>query len=147
MSLKNKIQPDHAPINKYELQILGLPKITFTKVSGMEQEVKKTNMPDMTAVSGGESESFEITAEIPLHHDAEIQAIEDWHDEGKDPVQLTYKKSGTMEYKRASGVTARAYALIGVWIPKLKYPDADMSDSETPAMLEITMSIDDKDEL
>lgn len=147
MSLKNKIQADHAPVNKYELTALGLPKITFTKVSGMEQEVKKTNLPDMTAVSGGETDPFEITAELPIHHDAEVQAIEDWHDEGKDPVQATYKKPGTMEYKRASGATARAYSLIGMWPTKLKYPDTDMSDAESPAMLEVTFSIDDKDQL
>lgn len=147
MTLKNVIQPDHAPINKYELSVLGLPKIIFTKVSGMEQEVKKTTLPDFTVASGGESDPFEITAEIPLHHEAEIQALEDWHNEGKDPVQLTYKKPGTMTYKRASGAVARAYSLLGMWPPKLKYPDTDMADAETPAVLEVTFSIDDKDQL
>lgn len=147
MTLKNVIQPDHAPINKYELAILGLQKITFTKVSGMEQETKKTTLPDTTAVSGGETDPFEITAEIPLHHDQELQELEDWHDESKDPVTLTYKKPGSMTYKRSSGAIARSYSLIGAWVTKIKYPDTDMSDSETPAMVEVTISIDDKDQL
>lgn len=147
MSLKNVIQPDHAPINKYELSILGLPKIIFTKVSGMEQETKKSTLPDTTSVSGGECDPFEITCEVPIHHDAEVQALEDWHQEGKAPVTATYKKPGTMTYKRISGAVARAYSLEGMWVTKLKYPDADMSDAETPAVIEVTISVDDKDQL
>lgn len=147
MTLKNLVQPDHASSNKYELSVLGLPKIIFTKVTGLEQETKKTTLPDGTAASGGETDPFEIVAELPIHHEAEVQAMEEWNQEGKDPVTLTYKKPGTMVHNRISGAVAKAYALIGMWPSKLKYPDSDMSDSETMQVLEVTFTVDDKDPL
>ena len=36
MPLKGLIDPDHIPVNKYELAVIGLPTIQFTSISGME---------------------------------------------------------------------------------------------------------------
>ena len=35
MVLKGTILPDHIPLNKYVLSVLGLPAITFTELSGI----------------------------------------------------------------------------------------------------------------
>lgn len=145
MTLKNVIQPNHVPINKYELSVLGLPKIIFTQVSGIEQETQKVTLPDRTSASGGQSEPFEVTAQLPLHHDNEVGAIESWYKEGQDPVSATYKKPGTMLYKRIDDSVAKTYSLIGMWVSKLKMPDADMSNEGEPAMVEVTFTVDDYD--
>ena len=144
MTLKGIIQTSHIPINKYEFSVETLPALIFTTVSGIEQETGGTVLPDKTKVTGGEQEPFELTCEIPLHHAAEIAALEAWFAEGKDPVTATYKKTGTMLYYNISGVVAKSLSLAGVWVSKLKYPDADMGNEEGElALLEVTLSVDD----
>jgi len=145
MTLKNLIQPNHAPINKYELLVLGLPSVLFTDVTGIEQETQKVTLPDRTAASGGQSEPFEVVAKLPLHHTSEVSAIEAWYKEGQDPVTANYKKTGTMIYKAINDTIVKSYSLIGTWISKLKYPDTDMTNEGEPALLEVTFTVDDYD--
>jgi len=144
MSLKNVIKPDHAAMNQYELAILGLPKIVFTKVSGLEDETDGVDLPDRTHASGGQSKPFEITAEMPTHHDAEMAALELWLQEGRDPVTPTYKKSGVMIYKKISGEIAKTYSLLGMWCKKQKTPEVEMANEGEQAFTEWTFSIDEK---
>lgn len=145
MTLKNLVKPNHVPMNKYELLVLGLPSILFTQVSGIEQETQKVDLPDRTSASGGQAAPFEITAMLPLHHDAELAAIEAWYKEGQDPVTATYKKTGTMIYKAIDDTVARSYSLLGMWISKLKYPDTEMANEGELAQVEVTFTVDDFD--
>jgi len=146
MTLKNLVQSNHSPINKYELDVAGLPKLIFTKAGGVEQETGKTTLPDKTSASGGEQEPFEIECELPLHHAAEVAAIETWYKQGKHPVQEGYKKDCTMVYKRIDDSIAKTLAYIGTWVSKLKYPDADMSNADGEmAVLTVTLTCDDYD--
>lgn len=143
MTLKNTIQPNHIPINKYELSVLGLPVITFTKVGGIEQETGDIMLPDKTSASGGQQEPFDMVCELPLHHTSEVDAIESWHKEGKDPVSPTYKKTGSMLYKGQDDSVVRAYSIINAWAKKLKYPDVEMENEGDMAVLEVTLRVDD----
>lgn len=147
MSLKGKIKENHSPMNKYELAVIGLPPITFTKVSGLEKETQKVTLPDRTSASGGQSNPFEITASLPLHHESEVAAIQSWYNEGQDPVSPTYKKTGTMVYKALDDTVTAAYSLIGAWVSKIKFPDTDMEDEGAMAVVEITLTVDDYDTL
>lgn len=143
MVLKGKINANHIPINKYKLSVTGLVDILFTKVSGIEQEVAGTILPDRTRATGGEPQPFEITCELPLHHTSEVAVIQSWFAECKDPVSATYKKVGTMDYLDTSATNVASYTLDGMWITKLKYPDTDMSNEEGEmAVLEVTFSVD-----
>lgn len=144
MSLKNKLQPDHAAVNAYELLVEGLPPITFTKVSGMEDETETTDLPDRTSASGGQSKPFDVTAEMPIHHSAEMAALENWLQEGRDPVQPTYKKTGTMVYKTISGNVAKAYTMIGMQCKKQKLPDSEMENEGEVSLCEWTFRVDEK---
>ena len=62
MPLKGLIDPDHIPVNKYELNIVGMPTIVFTSVSGLETEVAAIDLPDRTKATGGQPTAAELTA-------------------------------------------------------------------------------------
>ena len=89
--MKGVLAPDHIPKNKYELRVRGLPPITFTAVSGLEEELDKVDLPDRTGASGGNTKNGEFTARMPTHHTTERIALEAWFAECQDPVPRTYK--------------------------------------------------------
>jgi len=143
MTLKNQINPDHAADNKYELEVVTLPKITFIEVSGFEEETEMVDMPDRTKQSGGQSKPFEFTAKVPLHHTAEIAACDIWYEQGKDPVSPDYEKVGTMNYKTIGDNVAKTYTLLGMKCSKRKTPDVAMSNEGEVAANEYTFWVDE----
>lgn len=143
MSLKGRIDPDHIPMNKYELAMVGLTaSVTFTKLSGLEQENAVVDLPDRTRAPGGQVSATEIVVEVPAHHSGEITAMDLWWVEGQDPITSTAKKAGTLTYISGTGDIARAYALLGAWVSKRKLPDGDMSDDGNMAVVTYTIQID-----
>lgn len=143
MSLKGLIEGDHIPNNKYELNIVGLPSITFTKVSGLESEVAAVELPDRTMASGGQRGSSELTVEVPNHHTIDIAAMEAWFEEGVDPVTPTYKKLGTLIQISNTGSIRRGWAITGVWVSKRKLSDMEMSDAGEMSVNEYVLKVDD----
>lgn len=143
MSLKGRVDPDHIPMNKYELAVVGLTtSVTFTKVSGLEQENAVIDLPDRTRAPGGQVSASEIVVEVPAHHTSEVAAMDLWWAEGQDPITSTAKKAGTMSYTSGTGDIARVYALLGAWISKRKLPDADMSDDGNMSVVVYTIQLD-----
>lgn len=142
MGIKATLQPDHIPVNKYEMLILGMPSITFTKISGMEVEIDTVELPDRTVASGGNVAAIEFTAEMPMHHMVELAALEVWLEEGQDPVSSTYKKAGTLIMKSGTGDTIKTYSMIGLWCCKRKLPDLDFEDEGAMAVVEWTFYCD-----
>ncbi len=141
--MKGVIKPDHMPTNKYELVIIGMPPLTPTTMSGLEDELETFDMPDKTVVSGGNRKAGEFEITIPLHHKVEMAAMELWFQEGQDPVSPLYKKPGTAIYKSISGTVISAYALIGAQVVKRKLPDADMGSEGEIALATWTIKLDD----
>ncbi len=90
--MKGEIQPDHMPVNKFVFQVVGLIPLTVIEMSGIEEELETTELPDRTVASGGETKAFEFTLMMPTHHTAEQAVMELWLQESKDPVSPTYKK-------------------------------------------------------
>lgn len=147
MVLKGTILPDHMAINSYELIVLGLPPLTFTKISGLEDETDKTKLPDRTVASGGNSQPVEFTADLPLHHTIEMAAMELWFAESgarSGPVLPTYKKPATLIFRSISGLQLRSYALVGLWPFKQKLPDLAMDNQGDAAMCMWSFSADQK---
>lgn len=141
--MKGVLQPDHIPLNAYTFAIIGLVPLTFTSVKGLEEETDKVDLPDRTAASGGRSGAIEFTAMLPMHHTAEMAAMEGWLREGKDPVSPTYKKPCTVTFPSISKQGGRAYSLIGVWVTKRSIPDFEMSNDGEMAECEWTFSADE----
>lgn len=141
--MKGSILPNHIPVNKYQFIVPGLPPLTPTTFSGIEEEIQTIDLPDRTKASGGNTASSEATMMIPMHHSIEIAAMEAWFREGQDPVTPTYKKPATliMESVGLIGPT-RAYDLIGVWVCKRKLPDLEMKNDGDMAEAEYTLYID-----
>lgn len=141
MVLKGQILPDHMPLNKFVLTIIGLPPITFTTMSGMEIELETAVMPDRTVASGGNTKATEFTATLPMHHVVERLAIELWRKEAEGGFP-TYKKAATLINQSISGLGIAAKSLIGVFPTKIKYPDLDMENEGELSTLEVTFSVD-----
>lgn len=141
--MKGVIKPDHMPTNKYLLIVLGMPPLTPTEISGMEDELAKVRLPDRTVATGGNREASEFTMMIPMHHTVERIACEAWYKEGQEPVLPTYKKVASLIHRSHTGGNAAVYSLIGTWINKRKMPDLEMGGDGELALLEYTISVDD----
>ena len=142
MGIKATLQPDHIPVNKYQLLILGMPALNLTKISGIEEEVDVVDLPDRTRASGGNAQAFEFTCELPMHHGGEVAAMEIWYEEGKDPVSSTYKKAGTLLMTSGTGGKVRSHTITGMWLSKRKLPDLDFDNEGEMAVIEWTVQAD-----
>lgn len=142
MGVKGKIKADHIPINNYELLVAALLPLTLTSVSGLELVTDKVDLPDRTSAPGGNMQAIEFTAKMPLHHSAEVAAINVWHNEGIDPISSTVKKPATLVLKSGTGTKVVSWALGGLWVYKLKTPDLEMENEGDMAELEITFCCD-----
>ena len=142
MPLKGRIDPDHIPLNKYKLLVLGIGEITATNVSGLETEVAAIDLPDRTKASGGQISATEFTVTVPMHHSAEIALMDLWFNEGQDPIAVTYKKPGTLQHLSGTGDIQRIYALTGMWVQKSKLPDLAYDDDGWMAEVEYTLCAD-----
>ena len=141
--MKGAIDPNHIPVNKYELLVLGQPAFTFTEVSGIEDEIQKSEMPDRTVVSGGNRGANEFTTMLPLHHRTQQAAMELWFKMGQDPVSPGYKKAATLIHKSISGTVIASFAVTGLWPFKRKNPDLEMANEGELAQVEWSFSADD----
>ena len=128
--MKGDIKPDHIPVNKYQLLVLGtaVPFFTFTEISGIEEELQTTELPDRTVASGGNTGPIEFTAKCPMHHLDEQAALELWFNEGKDPVSSTYKKAASLVHMSITGKVLRTYTVVGVFVNKRALPDLAMDN-------------------
>lgn len=142
MSLKGAIQPGHFPVNIWTLSILGLPDITFTKMSGFENELGVVDLPDRTRASGGQLSATEVEVTVPAHHTAQVQFMELWYREGLDPVSILYKKVGTLTMVSGDRTRSYAWAIVGAWISGRKHSDLEMANVGDMAELTYKMQID-----
>jgi len=142
-NMKGVIKEDHISTNNFELLIIGLPPITPISVSGLEDELQTVQLPDRTNVSGGNRGPSEFDVAIPMHHTIERAAMELWYLEGQDPVSPTYKKPGTLIFKKISGAIGASFTLLGAFVKKRALPDAEMEGEGEMATVTYTISVDD----
>jgi hypothetical protein len=115
MGLKFVIEPDHIPVNNYRLLIVGLTPITFTSIGSLERELDWTELPDRTQASTGRTKPGETEVKVPMHHTVQINAMEQWYQEGQDPISPTYKKTGTLTAYSGTTLINKTFTLIGVF--------------------------------
>lgn len=141
--MKGAIKGNHIPVNKYQLLVLGLPPLTPTEISGLEDELQTTELPDRTRASGGNRGPLEFTIKLPMHHLVEQAAMEVWFRESQDPVLPSYKKVATLIHQSITGSLVKTYSLLAVFPTKRKLPDLEMANEGELALVEWTLSIDD----
>ena len=143
MSIKGKILPNHIPVNNYELQVIGLPALVLTEVGGISEELDVVDLPDRTKASGGNTQAVEFTITQPSHHNLEVEAMEAWFSEGKDPVSATYKKSGLIIKRNNAGDIVRTYTLTGMFVMSRGTADLSLEDEGSMDTIEWGMSADE----
>lgn len=126
--MKGVIQEDHIPLNNFRLTVPGLPDFVFTAVTGLEEELDVTQLPDRTVASGGRTNTVEFDVMLPLHHVAEQLAMELWFRESQDPAPPTYRKVGTLVLPTLSGQGERSFTLVGLFPRRRTLPDFEMEN-------------------
>jgi hypothetical protein len=142
MTLKGRLQPDHIPANKYEYNVVGLPTITFIEVSGLEQEIEAVDLPDRTMGSGGQVGTTELIVKIPMHHSAEILAMNGWWNDSQDPIAPDYKKESVLAEVSGTGNIRRVWDISGCFPKRRKLPDHSFENEGELAVAEYTLSAD-----
>lgn len=137
-----QIQGDHIPRNKFELVVVGLPKITFTTVSSITDATTETTLPDGTSASGGKTTPKEFTVTVPAHHLVQVAAMDNWKRQGEDPVDQGYKKAGTLIGYTGTGNAFKSWSLSGLWCRDRVTPDFDMDDDGEMAVVTYLMKAD-----
>lgn len=125
--MKGLILPDHIPLNRYQLLVVGGPPLIFTSIDGLEEELETVDLPDRTVASGGNTKSFEFVAMHPKHHTGEDDYLEEWFEQSQI-VLPTYKRAATLLVETISGIQVRSYNLIGLFPSKRKTPDLEMNN-------------------
>lgn len=143
--MKGAILPDHMPVNKYQLIVIGIlaTQLTPVEISGMEDELQTVDLPDRTKASGGYRGPSEIEVTLPMHHTQEQLAMEAWYAECQDPVSPGYKKAATLVHQTISGTGSRSFSMVGVFPTKRALPDLDMTNEGEQANVVWTLSVDD----
>lgn len=142
MPIKSVLLPDHVQVNKYQLLIVGMPPMTLTAISGIEEELDVTELPDRTTASGGRTKpvSFDITQ--PAHHIIERLAMETWWEMVKNGLPL-YKRVGTLLQFSQSNLQQVGYMLMGLYPTKRALPDLELDNDGDLSTLVWTMNADE----
>lgn len=143
MPMKAVLLPDHIQVNKYQLSIAGMPPMTFTAISGIEEEMDTIELPDRTVATGGRTKPVEFDLTQPEHHPIERYAMEAWFEECKDPVLPTHKKIATLLHFSQSNLMTVGYMLIGLFPSKRALPDLDMDNEGEMGTIVWTMKADE----
>lgn len=147
--MKGVILEDHIPLNKFILSVSGIGvDLIFTTVSGIEEELDSVEMPDRTVATGGRTKPVEFTAMLPLHHETEQAAMEEWfaqtHGDGREPsVNLDYKRTGTLRLPSISGIIQVSFVLDELFPCKRGLPDFEMESEGEMAQVEWTFKASD----
>lgn len=140
--MKAVIDPDIIPVNKFTFNVVGLPPLTVTAVSGIEIETTMTKLPDNQQVTGGKSEPFEFTITMPENHRVEQIAMDLWWGGSKDPVSPTYRKAGVLIVKSNSGNIAVAHSFVKLWTRGPSFAERDLDDDGKISQVAWKMSAD-----
>jgi len=140
---KASLAPDHIPVSKYDLLVVGIPiPLPFTAISGIEEEIENVELPDRTTATGGRSRPVEFTVTLPMHEDAAYLAMEEWYLEGKDRVAPTYKRPATLLVHHLSNPVPRSFLLIGCWCSRRGLPELAADNDGEMATVEYTIRAD-----
>lgn len=134
--MEGVLLPDHIALNNYELIVTGMPKFTFTAISGIDEELETVDLPDRTPASGGHRKPVEFTAKQPMHHVPEVKALELWYKSAQEPVLPIYQKTGMMVMYSISALGLKMYMLTHLFPCGMKLPDTSMDNEGELAEIE-----------
>lgn len=147
MGIKSVILPDHMQVNKFTLDVGGMPPLTLMSVGGMEAELDTVDLPDRTSHSGGREKPQEFDIVIPMHHKQEIAAMELWYQANKDPVQIDAKRVGVLSVFSQSDIAQKSWMLNGLYPMKEGIPELDLDNDGEMASMTYGMKCDERQPL
>lgn len=142
MPIKGIISPDHVQLNKFDLRVIGLPPLVITAISGIEEELDMSDLPDRTKATGGRVKPVEFDITIPAHEIQSQISMESWYGETQDPVTPTHKKIGTLILFTQSNFPLRSFTLVGMMPRGRNLPDFEMENDGEMADVVWPMSAD-----
>jgi hypothetical protein len=144
MAIKNVLKENRVQTNKYSALIQPGPGlILFTAISGLEEELDASELPDRTMRSGGRKKSIEFDATQPMHHDLEVLAMEAWYTECQDPVSPVHLKIMTIIIFDQQGFPRRRVTLFNVWIKKRVHSDLELEGEGDMGTITWTLQADE----
>lgn len=142
MALKGIIPKDIIAANKFTLAVDG-DEYLITAITGAEETIQVTELPDKTSASTGRTEMSEITIKFPANVDESANFFNTWFQGCKDPVQPNAYKTCVVTAESTTGGTVRTYTYTGVFLKGRKTPDHALEDGGTMTEIEYTASIDE----
>lgn len=144
MAIKNVIKENRVQVNKFALTIqpgVGTPQ--FVSITGLEEELDSSELPDRTVRSSGRKKPMEFEVVLPAHHDLEVLAMEAWYEMGQDPILPGYLKLGILKLYDGLGVPRRVRTLTNLWAKKRVESDLELEDEGAMAVITWTLSCDE----
>lgn len=143
MPSKGSIQPGAAMTNQFQVVIGAILPILATRVTGLDRSVKTANLPDQTWQSTGQVPALmSIEIDVPLHHAAEVLAME-----GLELLTVTgaplYKSAAFVYVLDASGAVKKTYNLIGFGVTGHKVPELNAGNDGGMAVITFMCAADD----
>ena len=142
MGAKYVLSPNPILTTNYRLQVVGLPEIPFVTIGGLEAEIPKVELPDKTQVSSGRTNPGETEVAVPAHEAVAVAAMNAWHEQGQDPINPSYKKTGNMVIDSGNFMSTYTKTMIGIWVSKEGTPDVAMGEDGEMAVLTYTICYD-----
>lgn len=143
MAIKGVILPDHVQVNKYLYQVVGLPDLVLTAISGIEEELQTTDLPDGTKGAGGRTLPVEYDITLPAHHTVQQRAMEQWFRQCKDPIDPAHKKLATLTLFTQSNNPLVSFTLPNTFPMKRGLPDLELENEGEMAGFVWSMSSDE----
>ena len=109
--MKGAIKPNHMAVNKYTLTVIGMPPLTPTEISGLEEELQTVELPDRTRASGGNTgpQAGRLTATAKHGSKTLAKTTKSVKKAGTASLKLRVKRAGKVKvkvtFKPASGTT------------------------------------------
>jgi hypothetical protein len=99
-------------------------------------------LPDRTQASGGEETVNSFTATLPSHHTTDVNLLDAWLQEGRDPVLPTYKKAATLIEKNIHGDAKLSHAFTGLFISQKQLSAKELGNDGEMATITYTFNYD-----
>lgn len=139
---KGVINKDIIRLDNYVVTIDGVEYMAI-RVGEFEQPMKKVNLPDGTAASGGRTEASTFEIEIPEHHDKERNFFDNWCALAKDPIPPNAYKTVSVAKRTSSGGLTVTEDRLGCWPENRKSAEMSYDDgAEKMSTLVYTISCD-----
>lgn len=127
--MKGEIRPIPAHLNKFRVEVAGLPPFYCKRIGPFRTELETADAPDRTRHLAGESSIVEFEFEAPLHHVEEHAALGAWFLQCQAGAPGA-KRAGTIHYLSAVGIPISSQVAIGWILTARELPELDRESTD-----------------